>query len=79
MQKRSLTISGHKTSIALEPEFWTALEYIAKGKDIGLVELIIQIDENRLTNNLSSGLRIFALQYFFTLKKTSKEKTPIEN
>ncbi len=70
MQKRSLTISGHKTSIALEPEFWTALEYIAKCKNISLMELIIQIDESRLTSNLSSGLRIFALQYFFTLQKT---------
>ena len=26
MDKRSLSISGHRTSIALEPEFWAALE-----------------------------------------------------
>ena len=26
MEKRSLSIAGHRTSVALEPEFWTALE-----------------------------------------------------
>ena len=27
--KRSLTLSGHKTSIALENEFWIALEAVS--------------------------------------------------
>ncbi|MFX8914799.1 ribbon-helix-helix domain-containing protein, partial [Acinetobacter baumannii] len=26
MEKRSITISGHRTSLALEPQFWSALE-----------------------------------------------------
>ena len=28
--KKSLVLSGHKTSVALEIEFWKALESIAK-------------------------------------------------
>ena len=27
--KKSLILSGHKTSVALEKEFWEALEFIA--------------------------------------------------
>ena len=29
LEKRSLTIAGHRTSIALEPEFWAGLEAMA--------------------------------------------------
>ena len=32
--KKSLILSGHKTSVALENDFWTALEMIAKNKGI---------------------------------------------
>jgi len=64
MQKRSLTIASHKTSIALEPEFWEALEKIASSKNISLIELIIQIDEKREVKNLSSALRVASLKYF---------------
>ncbi len=68
MQKRSLTIAGHKTSIALEPEFWTALEQIADDTDMSLIDLIIQIDDNRVSNNLSSSLRVACLKFFKTKK-----------
>ena len=29
LAKRSVTLAGHRTSVALEPEFWTAVEAIA--------------------------------------------------
>ena len=31
LKKRSVNLAGHATSLALEPEFWAALERIAKG------------------------------------------------
>lgn len=62
MQKRSLTIAGHQTSIALEPEFWDALETLAARRGIRLAILIEDIDRRRATPNLSSALRVAALR-----------------
>ena len=45
--KKSLILSGHKTSIALEKEFWKALEIISENKNIGIDKLIEKIDKKR--------------------------------
>ena len=62
MHKRSLTIAGHRTSIALEPEFWIGLEALAERRGIRLVALIEEIDSSRQTPNLSSALRVAVLR-----------------
>ena len=62
MQKRSLTIAGHRTSIALEPEFWAALEALAHKRELRLTALIEEIDRGRETPNLSSALRVAVLR-----------------
>jgi predicted DNA-binding ribbon-helix-helix protein len=64
MRKRSLTIAGHRTSIALEDEFWQALEDMAAAKQISLPTLIAQIDQQRTQANLSSAIRIAILTHF---------------
>ena len=63
MDKRSLSISGHRTSIALEPEFWAALEAMAAEKSQTMAGLIRDIDENRDTANLSSATRLAVLRW----------------
>jgi len=62
MRKRSLTIAGHRTSIALEAEFWDALEALAAARGVRLTELIEEIDRARESTNLSSALRVAALR-----------------
>jgi predicted DNA-binding ribbon-helix-helix protein len=62
MQKRSLTIAGHRTSIALEPEFWAGIEALAAKRGIRLTTLIEAIDRDREGPNLSSALRVAVLQ-----------------
>jgi predicted DNA-binding ribbon-helix-helix protein len=62
MLKRSLTIAGHRTSIALEPEFWSALETLAAKRSLRLTALIEEIDRLRDTPNLSSALRVAVLR-----------------
>ncbi len=62
MLKRSLTIAGHRTSIALEPEFWAALETIAQRRALRLTTLIEEIDRSRESPNLSSALRVAVLR-----------------
>ncbi|WP_116653930.1 ribbon-helix-helix domain-containing protein [Pelagibacterium sediminicola] len=64
MQKRSLTIAGHPTSMALEPEFWDALERMAAERGITTARLIAEIDETRASANLSSAVRVAILNWY---------------
>ena len=64
MQKRSLTIAGHRTSLALEPEFWDGLEAMAAASDLPLPQLLQQIDEARSSSNLSSEVRLAVLHWY---------------
>jgi len=59
--KRSLTIAGHRTSIALEAEFWAALEELAAERGLTLPQLVREVDETRTGPNLSSALRVTVL------------------
>ena len=45
--KRSVTVSGHRTSVSLEQEFWTELEEMARAKEVSLNELVTSIDRDR--------------------------------
>ena len=58
--KRSVSISGHLTSISLEEPFWDELKSLAKSEDISLARLIARIDKQRSVN-LSSALRLYVL------------------
>lgn len=64
MQKRSLTIAGHRTSLALEPEFWRGLEAMAASRAVPLTSLIREIDEAREAPNLSSAVRVAVLRWY---------------
>ena len=64
MEKRSLSIAGHRTSIAIEPEFWAAIEVMAAAADQPVAALIRTIDEQRTTDNLSSAVRLAVLQWY---------------
>jgi len=59
--KRSVTIAGHETSIALEPMFWAALAQAAAESRLPLNALIARIDAERLEQfpppNLASAIR----------------------
>lgn len=66
VQKRSVLINGHKSSVSLEEAFWTGLKEIALAKQQTLSELVSAIDRDRKTGNLSSTLRLFALAYYQT-------------
>lgn len=59
--KRSLTISGHRTSLSLEPEFWTVLKAAAQEERKSLSALVAEIDRGRGERNLSSALRVWVL------------------
>jgi predicted DNA-binding ribbon-helix-helix protein len=62
LKKRSLNLAGHATSLALEPEFWAALEALAATREIRLATLVAEIDAGRGNRPLASACRVAALQ-----------------
>lgn len=66
LQKRSMRVAGHRTSLALEAEFWTALEASAKRMQMTLPTLVAQIDEQRgramPERSLASAVRVHCLE-----------------
>jgi predicted DNA-binding ribbon-helix-helix protein len=61
LMKRSLSLSGHQTSVALEPEFWAALEAMAQGQGVTVSALLRRLDEGRGDRPLASAARVAAL------------------
>ena len=64
--KRSIVITGHKTSVSLEDAFWSGLKDIAAARNVTLSELVASIDADRRQGNLSSAIRLFVLDFYRT-------------
>lgn len=61
-----MALAGHRTSIALEPAFWDALEAIAARRGLSVAALLAEIDAARAVSadpeqGLASAARVFAL------------------
>ncbi len=62
MKKISVSLSGHQTSISLEPEFIAELQRIAKIQNTSVAAIIATIDKTRKPeSNLSSAIRVWIL------------------
>jgi predicted DNA-binding ribbon-helix-helix protein len=61
-EKRSISLAGHATSLALEPEFWAVLEALALARGDSLTALIRSVDAARGRRPLASACRVAALQ-----------------
>ena len=65
IQKRSVLLSGHRTSISLELAFWLKLKEICEQQGKSINQQITEIDNTRLNKpnkNLSSAVRVFVLE-----------------
>jgi predicted DNA-binding ribbon-helix-helix protein len=63
LKKRSVLLSGHATSIALEPEFWAVLDEMAAARRSSFAALIAAIDRQRGERPLASACRVAALEH----------------
>ena len=63
LKKRSVLLTGHATSIALEPEFWAVLDDMAAARGASLAALIVSIDRTRAGRPLASACRLAALSF----------------
>lgn len=62
MQKISVSLSGHQTSISLEPEFIDALHSLASRTNKSVASIINELDATRAPGtNLSSAIRVWIL------------------
>lgn len=66
LQKRSVSLSGHRTSVALEPEFWAVLDGEAARRGTSLAALLVELDRDRGPRPLASACRLAALAWAAT-------------
>jgi predicted DNA-binding ribbon-helix-helix protein len=64
--KRSVVVAGKKTSVSLEDTFWLALKEIAAQKHLALGEMLDLISGNRDSANMSSAVRQYVMQHFYS-------------
>lgn len=70
--KRSFSLAGHRTSVALEEEFWAALTHIAAERHQTLTALVAATDAERDSGRpLASALRVLALRELSRAQLTS--------
>jgi len=65
LKKRSVSLYGHQTSLALEPEFWAVIDSHVKDSGESFARFIREQDDKRLGEdkgrNLASHLRVWVL------------------
>ena len=69
LTKQSMSIAGHRTSLALEPAFWRQLNAVAAARGLSPPRLVATIDASRAPGaSLSSAIRLFLLEDALTAK-----------
>ena len=58
--RRSVIVSGHRTSISVEAPFWDELAMIAKRRGLSMNALVSEIDRGR-EGSLSAAIRLYVL------------------
>jgi predicted DNA-binding ribbon-helix-helix protein len=61
--KRSFSLAGHATSVALEAEFWRTLEELGASRSTSLTRLLASLDARRGERPLASACRLAALEF----------------
>jgi predicted DNA-binding ribbon-helix-helix protein len=70
IRKRSVSLSGHRTSLSLEDPFWAELQAIAGQDTRSVASLLAEIDSARAPDtNLSSAIRIYVLEQVKTRQR----------
>jgi predicted DNA-binding ribbon-helix-helix protein len=61
---RNVVVAGHRTSVRLEPLMWESLRDIARRRDIGLNELVTEIDGRRDGLGLTAAIRVYIVDFY---------------
>jgi predicted DNA-binding ribbon-helix-helix protein len=60
---RNVSVSGVRTTVRLEPIIWETLQDIAHAQEISVHDLVTDIDQQRITKNLSAEIRAYVDGY----------------
>lgn len=62
---RNITIAGHRTSVRLEPDMWTALKEISRRERANMHEVCTTVAQHkRVGSSLTAAIRVFIMAYF---------------
>lgn len=61
---RNVTVSGRRTSLRLEPAFWSGLNEICAREGMILNQLCTVVDRRRGAMTLTQSVRVFVVSYF---------------
>ncbi|MBV8167031.1 MAG: ribbon-helix-helix domain-containing protein [Alphaproteobacteria bacterium] len=61
---RNVRIAGRRTSLRLEPEYWSALDEIGRRERFALHDLCTFIRRRDPERSLASAVRVFVTYYF---------------
>lgn len=54
--KRSVSLHGHATSVALEAEFWVIIDLYINSKNLSLAGFLAAMDDARVAEKYDGGL-----------------------
>ena len=60
-KRRSVIVSGHRTSVSVEQAFWDELTAIARDRGVSINALVSEIDAER-SGSLSAAIRLYVLR-----------------
>ena len=75
LKKRSVVLSGHATSVALEAEFWAVLDAFAEDRTMSRAGFLAWVDETRGRRPLASACRVLALEWAAGNHRLTKPST----
>ncbi len=59
--RRSVIVSGHRTSVSVEAAFWVELTAIARRRGLSMNAMVSEIDRAR-SGSLSAAIRLYVLE-----------------
>jgi|TARA_B110000967_G_C18895827_1_gene570573 predicted DNA-binding ribbon-helix-helix protein len=63
VNKHTVKVNGHDTSVFIEQEFWIELKNISKLQKKSISRIVSNVDKNKKTQNLSSAIRLYVLNH----------------
>ncbi len=61
---RNVTVSGHRTSVRLEPVMWDALHELCHREAMTTHAICSMVNREREESSLTAGLRVYIMSYF---------------
>ena len=74
-KRRSVIVSGHRTSVSVESEFWNELVTIASDHGQSINSLVSEIDAAR-SGSLSAAIRLYVLKTLKSRVRQYASSTP---